>query len=75
VLIVGRGTILIENELVSEPPWLSVTLILKLNGPEAEGVPLIVPVLLPRVSPPGKTPENTVHVLPPEPPDALNGCE
>jgi hypothetical protein len=77
VLIVGLGTMLIKNDCVSEPPKLSVTLMLKLNGPEAVGVPLIVTALpLPaRVSPPGKTPEATVQVLPPEPPDAFNGCE
>lgn len=77
VLIVGPGTMLIENDFVSEPPRLSVTLMLKLNGPEAVGVPLIVAVLsLPaRLRPPGKTPEATVQVLPPEPPDALKGCE
>ena len=75
VLIVGPGTMLIENDFVSDPPELSVTLILKVNGPDAVGVPVIVPVLLPRLSPPGKTPEATVQVLPPEPPDALNGCE
>ena len=74
VLIVGPGTMLMENDFVSEPPKLSVTLIPKVNGPGAVGVPLIVPVP-PRVSPPGKTPEATVQVLPPEPPDALNGCE
>lgn len=77
VLIVGPGTMLIENDCVSDPPKLSVTLMVKLNGPEAVGVPVIVAVLpLPaRLSPPGKTPEATVQVLPPEPPDALSGCE
>jgi len=77
VLIVGPGTMVIENDFVSEPPRLSVTLILKVNGPEAVGVPLIVAVLplTTRLSPPGKTPEATVQILPPEPPDELNGCE
>ena len=75
VLIVGPGTMLIEKDLVSEPPRLSVTLMLKVNGPEAVGVPLIVPVPLFRPSPPGKTPEATVQTFPPAPPDALNGCE
>ena len=76
VLIVGLGTMLIENDCVSEPPRLSVTLMLKLNGPEAVGVPLMVAVLsLPaRLSPLGKAPEVTVQVLLPEPPDALNVC-
>ena len=75
VLIVGPGTMLIENEFVSDPPKLSVTLILKVNGPAAVGLPLIVPVLLLRVSPPGKTPEATDQTLPPEPPDTFNGRE
>ena len=38
VLIVGPGTMLIENEFVSDPPKLSVTLILKVNGPAAVGL-------------------------------------
>ena len=76
VLIVGPGTMLIENDCVSDPPKLSVTLMVKLNGPAAVGVPLMVAVVpLPaKVSPFGKAPETTVQVLPPEPPDALNVC-
>jgi hypothetical protein len=50
---------------------LSLTETAKVNVPEPEGVPLIVP-LVDRVSPGGKLPEDTTHEYGDTPPVAVN---
>ena len=54
--------------LVAVAPTESVTLIVKLYVPSAEGVPLITPVLVFRLKLVGKEPESIENVLVPVPP-------
>ena len=49
------------NVLLATPLAESVTCAVKLNVPEAVGVPLRIPVLLPRDNPLGNVPEETVQ--------------
>src|SRR5579872_1695647 len=61
VVMVGPGVIVNEKSWLAEPPPLSVTFAVKLNGPEAVGVPLTAP-LEPSVIPCGSAPPTTDHV-------------
>lgn len=63
VVIVGPGVIVNENSCVAEPPKLSVTFAVKLNGPEAVGVPVTAPPGLSDI-PCGSAPPTTDHVKP-----------
>lgn len=76
VVMVGPGMIFSEKACVAVPLRLSVTWMLKLNGPETEGVPLRTPAEL-RVKPLGsEDPLATAQVNPvPEPPEAVRVCE
>ena len=51
---------LIKRALVADPPTLSVTLIVKLADPAAEGAPLIWPAVL-RAKPAGSAPVEIDH--------------
>jgi len=69
--MVGPGVIFNENACVAEPPALSVTLAVKLKGPDAVGVPVTAPLELSNI-PCGSEPLATNHVKPvPLPPVAI----
>jgi hypothetical protein len=62
VVMLSTPCIVILKLAVAERDFESVTLTLKGNTPAAEGVPLIMPVLLFNVRPPGRLPEETLQV-------------
>ena len=75
MVVIARLLTLIVNVCeVAEAPVESVTLIVKVNVPCADGVPEIVTefvVLAQRDKPPGSAPDATVQVKGATPPDAV----
>jgi len=62
VVTVTAALITMESAFVPVAPTLSVTFAVKLDIPDAVGVPLITPVPDARDSPVGRLPERTAHV-------------
>lgn len=62
----------IESALVLEKPAASATFAVKLNVPAVKGVPLMTPVLVFRLTPPGRLPADTDQVYGIVPPLACN---
>ena len=60
--IVGAATIVIVSCLVTEPAEFSARTV-KVNVPAAVGVPVIAPVVAFSVNPPGKAPDEMLHVI------------
>jgi hypothetical protein len=74
--MVGAELMVSEKDCVPKPPMLSVAFAVKLNVPDAVGVPLIWPFAGLRLKPVGSEPLKIDHVYggDPVPPVALNVC-
>ena len=63
VVVTDRaGLIVIESAFVAVAPTLSVTVVVKLDVPEAVGVPVMAPVAATSDNPAGRLPEEIDHV-------------
>ena len=74
-MIVRAALIVTVNALVALTWLLSVTCMVKLEGPEVVGVPLICPAAEFNTRPAGKAPTLTVQVYCPLPPVTVKACK
>ena len=75
VVIDGNADTTIDSAFVSNAPTLSSIRTVKLEVPVAVGVPMIAPVLVLRVNPAGRDPDEVDHVLGAVPPVDATDCE
>ncbi len=75
VVIDNAGVITIESALVAVAPASSVARTVKLNVPDADAVPLMLPVPEFKVRPPGSTPEARDQTMGGVPPVLATVCE